>query len=139
LHFHGLVSESGAEPRNARASGEGMTPENLQAKTAILGRFLDDLARTRPDVAVPSVQEAGDFWRARSDAKLDVRFDEATGYTGTLTVGKTTTPGLTIELGDAIERFEFAKCGETTISGKHVALVSALPPGTKAEFTAKVR
>jgi len=119
--------------------GEGMTQENLQAKTAILGRFLDDLARSRPDVVVRSIQEAGDFWRARSDAKIEARFDAAAGYAGTLTVGKTTTPGITIELGDAIERFECARCGETKISGKRISIVSALPPGTKAEFTAKVR
>jgi hypothetical protein len=119
--------------------GEGMRPENLHAKAVFLGRFLDDLARSRPDVLVRSVQELGDFWRAREGAKLEARFDKATGYAGTLTIGKTTSAGITIELGDAIKSFECAKCGETKVAGKRVAIMSALPPGTKAEFTAKVQ
>ncbi|HVH45670.1 MAG TPA: hypothetical protein VM925_25120 [Labilithrix sp.] len=119
--------------------GESMTPENVQAKALILARFLDDLSRSHPDIVVRSVQEAGDFWRARLDAKLDARFEKATGYAGTLTIGKTTAPGLTIELGDAVASFDCPKCGETKIAGKRIALLSALPPGTKLEFTATIR
>jgi hypothetical protein len=119
--------------------GEKMTAENVLAKAQILGRFLDDLARSHPDIAVRSVQQAGDFWRARLDATLDARFDADAGYAGTITIGKTTAPGLTIELGDAIKSFDCAKCGETKVAGKRVALLTALPPGTKLEFTAKVR
>jgi hypothetical protein len=45
---------------------------------------------------------------------------------------------MTIELGDTIKSFECPKCGETKIAGKRVAIVKALPPGTKVEFTATV-
>ena len=118
--------------------GDGMTQENLQAKAAILGRLLDDVTHAPYDLVVRSVQEAGEFWRARLDAKLEARFDKASGYTGTLTIGKTTAPGMTIELGDTIKSFECPTCGETKIAGKRVAIVKALPPGTKVEFTATV-
>lgn len=125
--------------RISPSRGEGMGAGNLEAKTFILSRFLDELARAQPDVAVRSVQEVGDFWRARLDAKLDVTFDSKTGYTGTLTIGKTTAPGLAIELGDAITSFECPKCGITQVAGRRAVISSALAPGTKAEFTATVR
>jgi hypothetical protein len=124
--------------RISPSRGEGMTPDNVQAKAQILGRFLDDVAHT-PDVVVRSIQEIGEFWRARLDAKLEARFEPASGYTGTITIGKTTAPGLTIELGDAINTFVCAKCGPAKISGKRVTLLNALPPGTKAEFSASAR
>ena len=51
----------------------------------------------------------------------------------------TSAPGLTLEFGDVIYDFLCAACGEFRVHGKRVVLVAALPPGTKAAFTARVK
>ena len=125
--------------RISPSRGEGASAENVHAKALFLGRFLDEVGRLgRGRVTVEPIADVGDYWRARLDATLDARFD-ANGYTGTLTFGKTTTPGLTLEFGDAIASFDCRKCGTTKIDGKSVAIEGALPAGTKVEFVAKVR
>ncbi len=118
--------------------GDDTPPENLRAKALVLDRLLESVTRVPGDAAVLSIPEVGDYWRARLDTKLDTRFAEGQ-YVGTLTVGKHTASGLTIEFGDSIERFDCPGCGPTRVAGNRVMLASAPTPGTKLAFTAVVR
>jgi peptidoglycan/xylan/chitin deacetylase (PgdA/CDA1 family) len=111
--------------------------ENVRVKMEALEGLLDDAASL--DVTVRTLEEMGDFWRARLDAGLDAAFNTRTGYTGTLTVGATTAPGMTLEFGDVVARFSCPLCGEVRVRGKRVVIVNALPIGTRASFVASVR
>jgi hypothetical protein len=111
--------------------------ENVAVKMEALTVLLDDAASL--DVMVRTMEEMGDFWRARLDTALDATFDTASGYTGTLTIGRTTAPGITLEFGDVIKSFSCAACGEVNVRGKRVVLPNALPVGTQATFVARVR
>ncbi|HEY2516189.1 MAG TPA: hypothetical protein VGI39_35200 [Polyangiaceae bacterium] len=125
--------------RVSPSRGEGASADNVHAKALFFGRFLDEVARLgRGQIAVEPIADVGDYWRARLDATLDARFD-AKGYTGSLTLGKATTAGLTLEFGDAIASFDCPKCGATKVDGKRVAIEGALPAGTKVDFVAKLR
>ncbi len=117
--------------------GRGMASDNLEVKLEALASLLDDVKGY--DAVVRPMEEMGDFWRARLDSSLDGSYEGGTGYTGTLTIGATTAPGLTLEFGDAVASFTCAACGETRIHGKRVTIVGALPPKTKASFAASVR
>jgi peptidoglycan/xylan/chitin deacetylase (PgdA/CDA1 family) len=117
--------------------GLGAPIENVAVKMEALNVLLDDAASL--DVTVRTMEEMGDFWRARLDTALDASFDTASGYTGTLTIGRTTAPGITLEFGDVIKSFSCAACGEVKVRGKRVVLVDALPVGTQATFVAQVR
>jgi hypothetical protein len=110
--------------------------ENVAVKMEALAGLLDDAASL--DVMVRTMEEMGDFWRARLDTALDATFDTATGYRGTLSIGRATAPGITIEFGDVIKSFSCAACGEVKVRGKRVVLVNALPAGTQAIFSARV-
>jgi peptidoglycan/xylan/chitin deacetylase (PgdA/CDA1 family) len=111
--------------------------ENVGVKMEALASLLDDAASL--GVTVRTMEEMGDFWRARLDTGLDATFDTASGYSGTLTIGRTTAPGITLEFGDVITSFSCAACGEVKVRGKRVVLVNALPVGTEASFVARVR
>ncbi len=111
--------------------------DNLQLKIDVLASYLKDALGY--DVIVRPMEEMGDFWRARLDSTLDASFETDGGYTGTLTIGATSAPGLTLEFGDAIKNFTCAECGKTKIHGKRVVLLDAVPPRTKATFVAEIR
>jgi peptidoglycan/xylan/chitin deacetylase (PgdA/CDA1 family) len=117
--------------------GRDLPPENLRTKVDALATFLDQAAATR--VPVRPLEEMGDFWRARLDAAIEATYDSQAGYSGTLTIGSSTAPGLTLEFGDVINDFSCDACGEFRVRGKRVVIVNALTPGTKAAFTARVR
>jgi hypothetical protein len=117
--------------------GRDQPPENLRTKVDALAGLLDRAVAA--GVVVRPLEEVGDFWRARLDAALDATYDSASGYSGSLTIGRTTSPGLTLEFGDVIYDFSCPSCGEFRVHGKRVVLVGALPPGTKAAFTARVK
>jgi polysaccharide deacetylase len=117
--------------------GRDLPPENVKVKVDALGAFLDRAAAA--GVVARPLEEVGDFWRARLDAALDATYESASGYSGTLTIGRTTAPGLTLEFGDVIYDFSCAACGEFRVHGKRVVLVGALSPGTNAAFTARVK
>jgi peptidoglycan/xylan/chitin deacetylase (PgdA/CDA1 family) len=119
------------------STGREMPPENLAVKVAVLGHFLDEAKAA--GVLIEPLGDAGDFWRARLDASIDARYDPATGYSGTLVVGASTSPGLTLEFGDAIAGFTCDKCGAVTVHGTHVVLQDPLPPRTKAAFVARLK
>lgn len=115
--------------------GRGAPMDNIQTKLTVLDRLLKHAAEAH--VTTRSIDEYGDFWRARLDARLDATFEPKTGYTGTLTVGNTTAPGLTLEFGDRIATFTCAECKKTRVQGNRVVIEEALPPNTKAEFVAR--
>lgn len=111
--------------------------ENLQTKVLAVSELLDRVAPL--DLVTRRMEDIGDFWRARLEANLDASYDDATGYRGTLTIGKTTAPGLTLEFGDSITRFTCASCGRTEVHGKRVVLTEALPVGARTSFVAATR
>ncbi|MBV9948795.1 MAG: polysaccharide deacetylase family protein [Myxococcales bacterium] len=119
--------------------GRDLPPENVRVKVEALGTLLDDAAAAGADVLARPLEEVGDFWRARLDATLEAEYDAADGYTGSLTIGKTSAPGLTLEFGDVVHEFICPSCGEFRVHGKRVVLTAALTPGSKATFQAKVR
>ena len=84
------------------------------------------------------MEDAGDFWRARLDTKIDATFDSAVGYAGTIAVGKEPIRGFTLEFGDAVRDFQCPACGKATVKGKRVVLSDELPRDTRAAFTARV-
>jgi hypothetical protein len=86
-----------------------------------------------------NVEEFTYFWRAREQVDIDARFDTATGYSGTITVGQVAMKGLTIELGDEIAAFQCELCGGAEIHGKRVVLPGAMAPGTVATFSAQTK
>jgi|CZKU01.1.fsa_nt_gi hypothetical protein len=116
--------------------GRDMPPENLRRKLEILDAF-EGRALALDLVARP-LEEAGDFWRARLGVQLDATYG-ATGYAGTLVVGKLPVTGLTLEFGDAVREFTCAACGRAALHGKRVVLADMLPAGTRASFVASVR
>ena len=110
---------------------------NLKVK---VDAVIDLLGRVASfDLVVKPMEEMGDFWRARLEATLDATYDDASGYSGSLTIGRSTAPGLSLELGDRIRSFDCKACGPVEIKGKRVVLTSALPPGTRATFRATTR
>jgi hypothetical protein len=117
--------------------GRDQPPENLRTKVDAVADILDRAAAA--GILVRPLEDVGDFWRARLDAALDATYDAASGYAGTLTIGRTTAPGLTLEFGDVIYDFSCAACSEFQVHGKRVVLVGALAPGTKVAFTARVK
>lgn len=117
--------------------GFNMPIENLGVKIGVLEKYFDRIKDL--DLVTRTMEEAGDFWRARSEATLDATFDSTRGYTGTLVVGNTTAPGLSLEFGDDIAQFSCETCGEVKIRGKRVTIVKALPPGTKVEFASTLK
>jgi peptidoglycan/xylan/chitin deacetylase (PgdA/CDA1 family) len=117
--------------------GRDLPPENLRTKVDALGAFLDRAAAA--GVLIRPLEEVGNFWRARLDASLDATYEAASGYSGTLTIGQATAAGLTLEFGDVVHDFSCAACGRFRVHGKRVVLVEALPVGTKAAFTARVK
>jgi peptidoglycan/xylan/chitin deacetylase (PgdA/CDA1 family) len=117
--------------------GREMPPENLRTKAEALASFLD--RATAAGVPARPLEEVGDFWRARLDATLDATYDPASGYQGTLVIGPTSAPGLTLEFGDVILEFTCPACGEFRVHGKRVVLSAALASGTKVAFTARVK
>jgi peptidoglycan/xylan/chitin deacetylase (PgdA/CDA1 family) len=119
------------------STGRAMPPENLATKISVLAHFLDE-ARAA-GIAIGPLTEAGDFWRARLDTSIDAHYDPASGYSGTLTVGATTSPGLTLEFGDAVAGFSCDKCGSVSVHGTQVVIQEALAPRTKAAFVARLK
>ncbi len=117
--------------------GRGQPPENLRTKVETLATFLDRAAAA--GVVTKPLEEMGDFWRARLDVALDANYDASAGYTGTLTAGRTSAPGLTLEFGDVVYDFTCPACGEFHVHGKRVVLSGALAPGARATFSAHVR
>ena len=117
--------------------GRDLPPENLRWKIDAVAALIDRAKEA--GVAVRPLEEVGDFWRARLDAVLDATYDAASGYSGSLTIGPTTTAGLTLEFGDALSDFVCPACGTVRVRGKRVVLVDAPAAGTKATFTARVR
>ncbi len=111
--------------------------ENLQTKVQAVSELLDRVAPL--DLVTRRMEDIGDFWRARLEANLDATYDDASGYRGTLAIGKTTAPGLTLEFGDVVTRFTCAACGPTEVHGKRVVITGALPVGTRASFVASTR
>ncbi len=112
------------------------SPASLSEKVIALGHFVDEAQAA--GARFMTVEEAGDFWRARLATGVDARYEEGVGYTGTITSGAKTTPGLTLELGDRIKSFTCDACGEVRTSGTRVTLVRALAPGSTAHFKATV-
>ena len=80
---------------------------------------------TAAGLLIKPLEEVGDFWRARLDTALDATYDAQAGYSGTLTGGKTTAVGLTLEFGDVVYDFTCPACGEFRVHGKRVVLVKA--------------
>jgi peptidoglycan/xylan/chitin deacetylase (PgdA/CDA1 family) len=119
------------------STGRGMPPENVRTKVEVLAHLIDQAKAA--GVVPMAIDEMGDFWRARSDAGLDARYDPATGYTGTLTIGDVTAAGLTLEFGDAISAFACDACGTVAVHGKRVVLVDAPRAHVVAHFQARVR
>jgi Polysaccharide deacetylase len=117
--------------------GREHPPENLRTKVEALAAFLDRAAAAH--VVVRPLEEVGDFWRARLDSSVEATYDSKAGYSGTLTIGALTAPGLTLEFGDVIYDFTCDACGEFRVHGKRVVLVNAVAPGTKAAFLARVK
>jgi len=117
--------------------GRDQPAENLRTKLEAVGTLVDQAHAA--GMLVTPLEEIGDFWRSRLDTALDARYDADAGYSGTLTAGATTAPGLTLEFGDSIVNFSCAACGRVRVRGKRVVLVDPLPPRTKATFVARVR
>jgi peptidoglycan/xylan/chitin deacetylase (PgdA/CDA1 family) len=117
--------------------GREMPAENLRTKAEALGSLLDRAAAA--SVPARPLEEVGDFWRARLEATLDATYDAASGYQGTLVIGPTSAPGLTLEFGDVVFDFSCPACGEFRVHGKRVVLSAAPAPGTKLAFTARVK
>jgi peptidoglycan/xylan/chitin deacetylase (PgdA/CDA1 family) len=117
--------------------GRDMPTGNLRSKIEVLGGLLEQAAAA--GVVARPLEEFGDFWRARLDASLDATYDATAGYAGSLTIGKTTAPGLTLEFGDVVHDFACPACGDFRVHGKRVVLVAAPAPGTHLVFTAKVK
>jgi hypothetical protein len=116
--------------------GYEMPPENLRVKLDALDTFIGRALML--DLMARPLEEIGAFWRARLDTQTDATYDTATGYTGTVTVGKEPIKGLTLEFGDVVREFTCAACGKTSVHGKRVVLTDELPADTKASFVAKV-
>jgi hypothetical protein len=117
--------------------GHNVPSDNLHVKVETVERLLDHAKSA--DVIPKGMEEYGDFWHARLDAQLEATYDAATGYTGTLVIGETTAPALTIEFGDTVTHFSCPACGDTHVRGKRVTIVKALPSGTKLDFVASVK
>ncbi len=117
--------------------GRDQPHDNVGVKIRALARFLDDAAIE--DVTVRSLEDIGDFWRARLETAVDASYDAGV-YTGSVTPGKVASPaGLTLEFGDAIQSFTCEQCGPTRIHGKRVVIVNPVPVHTTAAFVAKTR
>lgn len=113
------------------------SPDSLSHKLTALDRYLQ-MVKNHEAVVMP-IEEAGDFWRARLGMSLEAVYDDASGYTGSVSIGTTTAAGLTLEFGDRITKFTCDACGATKIVGKRVVLLNTPAPGTKASFVAAVR
>ena len=116
--------------------GREMPPENLKTKLSVLDAFLGRAASL--DVEELPLEEVGAFWRARLDTRIDASYDPASGYTGTIAVGKEPVRGLTLEFGDVVREFTCAACGKATVHGKRVVLGDELPRDARASFVAIV-
>ncbi len=117
--------------------GRDMPNDNMRVKMVALDRILS--RATSADAVALTMDQMGDFWRARLAARVDATWD-GSSYKGTITAGPTTAPGFTLEFGDAIVGFSCPECGgEAQIHGKRVVLPTALKPGVRATFTARTR
>ncbi len=119
-----------------RGGGNASVP----AKTQALAATLEDVARARyGQVHALPLETMGDFWRARLSASLEATYDDVHGYTGDLVIGSATAPGLTVQFGDALTRFDCAACGPVRIDGQRVVLTNAPAPHARLHFVGAVR
>ncbi|CAN5545030.1 hypothetical protein BH11MYX1_BH11MYX1_24650 [soil metagenome] len=117
--------------------GRDQPHDNVGVKIHALEQFLDEAALE--DVVVRSLEDIGDFWRARLETELDATY-AAGRYTGTLAPGPLGAPrDLTLEFGDAIKTFTCKSCGPTRIHGTRVVIVEGIPAHTEAAFSATTR
>lgn len=114
--------------------GEGMSDDNLRVKMDALARLLERAKEL--DLTTHTLEDVLDFWRARLATKLEATFDSRTGYSGVITFGATTAPGITLEFGDAVGELRCETCGETRIQGRRVVIVGAPAPGSRHAFVA---
>ncbi len=117
--------------------GYEMPPENLRTKLDVLDAFVGRALML--DLMSRPLEEVGDFWRARLDTQIDATYDTATGYEGTIAVGKEPVKGLTLEFGDVVREFTCAACGKASVHGKRVVMTEELPANAKASFVARVQ
>jgi hypothetical protein len=119
------------------SGGHGMPDDNLAVKVATV-EWLIGVARAR-GLAIDSLAHFGDFWRARALTKVDGQFNLDAGYSGNIHVGALPITDFTLELGDEIDTFVCAACGQAEVHGKRVTIRKTLPAGAVATFTATPR
>ncbi|MFO0645364.1 MAG: MopE-related protein [Polyangiales bacterium] len=116
--------------------GVGVPETNQGVKFTAVDRLLTmaERAGIRTDLGVP---EVADFWRAREGVALDVSYDSAAGYRGSVTVGAYPVSNLTLEFGDAVTAFTCDTCGPYTITGRRVVLRGPIAARVRSTFTAR--
>ncbi len=116
--------------------GVGVPETNQGVKFTAVDRLLTlaERAGIRTDLGVLDVAE---FWRAREGVALDVSYDTAAGYRGSLTVGAYPVSNLTLEFGDTVTAFSCDACGAYTITGRRVALRGPIAARVRSTFTAR--
>ena len=117
--------------------GNQLPEENLQTKVKATGSLIE--LAIAAHVRVEALDRVAEFWRARDKTTLDATYDEATGYSGTVSVGAYSVANLTLEFGDLLERFTCAACDAFAIVGKRVVIHSTLKANGKFEFVATVK
>jgi hypothetical protein len=115
--------------------GIGVGPSNLATKIDSVAKFLDFL-KTQP-VALGALDEMGDFWRGRDEAKVTAIWS-AGGYSGTIRTGAHAAPRFTLEFGDTVAGFSCPGGGPVTVSGRRVLLQQPMPANTTLSFAVTV-
>ena len=114
--------------------GLNVPEDNLKNKLAVEESFLSACSARRVKLDA-TAEDLATFWRAREDSQLDATYEGGT-YRGSLKVGQHPLQNLTLEFGDAIQRFECDSCGTRRIEGRRVQLTAALAPGSVHMFSA---
>lgn len=114
--------------------GLGVGPENLAIKLSAADRLLANAQEAGLKVDL-GMEELVQFWRGRAEVALDISYDPARGYQGTIRTGSVAAPRLVIELGDEVS-VAHAGTLPVQIQGRRVLIADTIPPRTTVPFDA---
>jgi len=120
----------------SRGVGEDVTVGNVAFKVEA-ARWAIRQAKNR-GLKVMRMIQAGEFWRGRDGVRIEARYDEDLGYTGTLRVGEHDAPRFSLAFGDHIESFQASGAGSVKIAGSRVVFDTPLPAKGVFPFKAVV-
>lgn len=116
--------------------GVGVGPENLAVKIDAVDKYVQ-FAKLQ-DVVIDDLVALGDFWRGREGVTVTAMWNPASGYSGTMTVGKHAAPHFTLEFGDTVAKFACPGCPAWQVVKNRVTFTKPLPSDAKFAFSAAI-